>query len=68
VTKEAYPSEILEVMVATANAILSGQSDPGAVIRGIMVQRGEWVLPEDFTEETHDLLDVPPGDEEIEDE
>lgn len=68
ITKQPYPPEIIEIVMATADAILKGQADPGAVIRHIMVIRGEWTLPEDYVEEPLDLLDIPPGDEEISDD
>lgn len=57
VTKQKMPPDVLEVMVATAKAIHKGESDPGKVVRTIMVERGKWSLPEGYVEEESEPLD-----------
>lgn len=67
VTKREYPLDMIRVIQGTAQAILSGQADPGLIIRSILVDRGEWTLPTGYVEEPVELLDIAEGDEEIED-
>jgi ParB-like chromosome segregation protein Spo0J len=68
VTKNLIPNDVLEVMRATAIAILKGVYDPCRVARQIMVDRFEWELPEGYEEKPLDpLTDVECGDEELAD-
>jgi hypothetical protein len=46
VTGEPYPLDVLQVVKATAQAILHGEGDPLKVVRKIMVDRGDWSVPE----------------------
>jgi Trp operon repressor len=40
--KKLMPSDVLDVISCTAQAILAGESDPGMVVRTVMARRGEW--------------------------
>lgn len=65
ITKQEMPEDVLKVVRATSHAILTGQHDPGRLVRQIMVERGEWTLPDGYEEEPQELLEVSEGDEEI---
>lgn len=65
VTKNELPAEMLEIMQATARAILTGNHDPSKVVRNLMVARGAWTLPDGYNEEPEELLEVTEGDQEI---
>jgi ParB-like chromosome segregation protein Spo0J len=68
VTKNLIPNDVLEVMRATAVAILNGVYDPCRVARQIMVARFEWELPDGYEEKPLEpLTDVEAGDEELAD-
>jgi ParB-like chromosome segregation protein Spo0J len=61
-----YPSILLDTIVATAKAVLTGNADTASIVRKVMVQSGEWELPEGTAEKPAELLDIEEGDEEIE--
>lgn len=67
VTKNLLPNDVLEVMRATAVAILNGVYDPCMVARQILVARHEWELPEGYVEKPLEPLDLESGDVELED-
>lgn len=66
VTKKTYPTDMLETVRNVAQAMLSGDHDPGKVIRTMLVARGEWTLPEGYEEKAVELLEVAEGDEPLE--
>jgi ParB-like chromosome segregation protein Spo0J len=65
ITKQEMPEDKLRIIRATAQAILTGQHDPGRLMRQIMVEAGLWTLPDGYEEEPQELLEVGAGDEEI---
>lgn len=54
VTNEFIPPEGVEVLRATAKAILSGETDPEKVIRYVMFKRGEWANPDGEANEANE--------------
>jgi hypothetical protein len=65
-THKPYPPDKLKVIVETAKAVLSGNIDTGAIVRKVMVDVGEWELPEGVHEMDPELLEIQEGDEELE--
>lgn len=65
IVRAAYPKEMLALMVETAKGILSGNADPGSIIRKTMVSQGLWSMPEGTKEPDVEFLDIEEGDEEI---
>lgn len=68
IVKKPYPAELLAIVSATAEAILTGNPDPGSTIRRALVAFGSWEMPEGEFEPVPEFLDIEDGDEEIEDE
>lgn len=67
ITKMPYPKEMLTLMAETARGILTGNADPGSIIRKTLVAQGVWQMPEGIKEPEQELLDIEEGDEEISD-
>jgi ParB-like chromosome segregation protein Spo0J len=65
-TKQPYPPDKLKVIIETANHVLAGNIDTGGIIRRVMVESGEWEMPEGVQEHDPELLEISDGDEELE--
>lgn len=66
ICEEKYPAQVLRTVVATAQAILSGQHDTGRTIREILIEEGVWERRKEEPEV--ELLDILDDDEQITDE
>lgn len=62
--KKPYPPQLLKVVIATANAVLTGNIDTGGIVRRVLVEEGIWEMPEGVQEKTPELLEIADGDEE----
>jgi ParB-like chromosome segregation protein Spo0J len=67
VCEEEVPQEYLQVVKATAEAILAGDRDPLQVVRGLMVQAGTWTIPDDAVEAPDDEAALEGDEEEYDD-
>lgn len=65
ITKMAYPKEMLALMAAVAESILTGNPDPGNTIRRTLVSLGIWEMPAGVCEPVPEFLDIEDGDEEL---
>jgi ParB-like chromosome segregation protein Spo0J len=64
-THQPYPPDKLMVIINTAQAVLTGNIDTGGIIRKVMVELGDWEMPEGVEEQDPELLEIPEGDEEL---
>lgn len=65
IVKKPYPADKLKTIIRTAEAVLSGNIDTGAIVRKVMVESGEWTMPAGVQEKPPELIEIPEGDEEL---